>query len=453
MNLATMLKARAEEGQPIRVGLIGAGKFGAMFLAQARQTPGIHVLGIADLNPARARETCQRVGWSQEQYAAHSFDKALTTGSTFITDSNEHLIQANGLDILIEATGSPEAGIQHCLTAIEAGRHVVMVNVEADVVAGPLLANKARQAGLVYSLAYGDQPAIICEQIDWARACGFTVVSAGKGTRYHPSFHASTPDTVWQNFGLSPELAKRAGNNPKMFNSFIDGTKSSIEMTAVCNAAGLTPQPHGLGFPPASCYDLAEICKPKADGGTLSHEGTTEVVSSLHRDMRPVEHHLQIGTYVVVKAEQDYVRHCFEEYRFFPDSSCRYSAMYRPAHLIGLELGISVASIGLRGEPTGAPTGFRSDVVATAKRDLKIGETLDGEGGYCVWGKQMPAGESLRIGGLPLGLAQGVKLRKAKRAGDQVSWADVEIDESQTAVRVRREMEAVFGSDVTDRAA
>jgi predicted homoserine dehydrogenase-like protein len=169
--------------------------------------------------------------------------------------------------------------------------------------------------------------------------------------------------------------------------------------------------------------------------------------------MRPVEHHLQIGTYVVVKAEQDYVRHCFEEYRFFPDSSFRYSAMYRPAHLIGLELGISVASIGLRGEPTGAPTGFRSDVVATAKRDLKIGETLDGEGGYCVWGKQMPAGESLRIGGLPLGLAQGVKLRKAKRAGDQVSWADVEIDESQTAVRVRREMEAVFGSEVTDRAA
>jgi len=448
-----MLKAQAEEGQPIRVGLIGAGKFGAMFLAQASQTPGIHVLGIADLNPARARETCQRVGWSQEQYAARSFEEALTAGSTFVTDSNEQLIHANGLDILIEATGSPEAGIQHCLTAIGAGKHVVMVNVEADVVAGPLLARKASQAGLVYSLAYGDQPAIICEQIDWARACGFRVVSAGKGTRYHPSFHASTPDTVWQNFGLSPELAERAGNNPKMFNSFIDGTKSSIEMTAVCNAAGLTPQPHGLGFPPASCYDLAEICKPKADGGTLSHEGTTEVVSSLHRDMRPVEHHLQIGTYVVVKAEQDYVRHCFEEYRFFPDSSFRYSAMYRPAHLIGLELGISVASIGLRGEPTGVPTGFRSDVVATAKRDLKIGETLDGEGGYCVWGKQMPPGESLRIGGLPLGLAQGVKLMKAKLAGDHVSWADVEIDESQTAVRVRREMEAMFESEVRNRAA
>src|SRR3712207_1128631 len=453
MNLATMLKARAEEGQPIRVGLIGAGKFGAMFLAQARQTPGIHVLGIADLNPARARETCQRVSWSQEQFAAHSFDKALTTGSTFITDSNEQLIQANGLDILIEATGSPEAGIQHCLAAIGAGRHVVMVNVEADVVAGPLLARKARQAGLVYSLAYGDQPAIICEQIDWARACGFAVVSAGKGTRYHPSFHASTPDTVWQNFGLSPELAARAGNNPKMFNSFIDGTKSSIEMTAVCNASGLTPQPNGLGFPPASCYDLAEICKPKMDGGTLSHEGTTEVVSSLNRDMTPVEHHLQIGTYVVIKAEDEYVRHCIEEYRFYPDSSFKYSAMYRPAHLIGLELGISVASIGLRGEPTGSPTGFRSDVVATAKRDLNPGEILDGEGGYCVWGKQMPATESLRNGGLPLGLAQHVKLNTAKRAGEPICWSDVEIDHDNAAVRIRREMEAMFSSKTKNQAA
>jgi predicted homoserine dehydrogenase-like protein len=453
MNLATMLKARAEEGRPIRVGLIGAGKFGAMFLAQARLTPGMHILGISDLNPERARETCRRVGWSEEQYGAGSFDEARRTGSTFVTDSNDALIKADGLDVLIEATGNPEVGIRHCLDAIENGRHVIMVNVEADVVAGPLLAHKARQAGLVYSLAYGDQPAIICEQIDWARACGFTVVSAGKGTRYHPSFHASTPDTVWQNFGLSPELAARAGNNPKMFNSFIDGTKSSIEMTAVCNASGLTPQPNGLGFPPASCYDLAEICKPKADGGTLSHEGTTEVVSSLNRDMTPVEHHLQIGTYVVIKAEDEYVRHCIEEYRFYPDSSFKYSAMYRPAHLIGLELGISVASIGLRGEPTGSPTGFRSDVVATAKRDLKPGEVLDGEGGYCVWGKQMPATESLRIGGLPLGLAQNVKLKTAKRAGEPVCWSDVEIDHDNAAVRIRREMEAMFSSKTKSEAA
>lgn len=444
MNLWSKLKERAEAGRPIRVGMIGAGKFGAMFLAQARLTPGIQILGISDLNPERARQALRRTGWSDEQFAARDFADALKSGSTFITDDSDALIRAQGLDILIEATGNPEAGIHHALLAIENGRHLIMVNVEADVVAGPLLARKARQAGLVYSLAYGDQPAIICEQIDWARACGFTVVSAGKGTRYHPSFHQSTPDTVWENFGLSPEIAKKAGNNPKMFNSFIDGTKSGIEMTAVCNAAGLTPQPNGLAFPPSSCEQLAEICKPKSEGGTLALEGTTEVVSSLNRDMSPVPNHLQIGTYVVVKGENDFVRLCIEEYRFFPDKSFKYSAMFRPAHLIGLELGISVASIGLRGEATGSPTEFRSDVVATTKRDLKAGEMLDGEGGYCVWGKQVPAAESLRIGGLPLGLAQNVKLKRDKKLGEPVLWSDVEIDETSQAVKIRREMEAAF---------
>ena len=441
MNLAQMLAARAEAGRPVRVGIIGAGKFGAMFLAQARLTPGLHVLGIADLDVERARATCRRTGWPDESFAAQDFDDAMRSGATRIVDDASALLAADGLEVVVEATGNPTAGIRHCLAAIEHGRHIIMVNVEADAVAGPLLARKAKAAGVLYSLAYGDQPAIICEQVDWARACGFEVVSAGKGTRYHPSFHASTPDNVWERFGITPEIAARGGMNPKMYCSFIDGSKSGIEMTAVCNATGLTPQPDGLSFPPASCYELAQICKPEADGGTLAHAGTTEVVSSINRDLSPVQHHLQVGTYVVVKASHEYVRNCIEEYGFLPDQTFRYSAMYRPTHLIGLELGISVASIALRGEATGAPTGFRSDTVATAKRDLAAGEILDGEGGYCVWGKQMSAARSLELGGLPLGLAHDVKLRNAKKAGEQLTWSDVEIDEGSLAVRVRREME------------
>ena len=443
MNLADMLQQRSAAGRPVRVGLIGAGKFAGMYLAQARHTPGVHIMAIADLSRDRAREACRRAGWPKERFSAGSFEDARTSGATFITDSVEGLIAAAGLEIVIEATGSPEAGIRHCLLAIEEGRHILMVNVEADVVAGPLLAARARQAGLIYNLAWGDQPAIICEHVDWARACGFEVVCAGKGTRYHPSFHASTPETVWENFGFSPELSEKLGNNPKIFNSF-DGTKSAIEMTAVCNATGLIPQPTGLGFPPASAYELADICKPRADGGTLAHEGTTEVVSCLHRDMRLVEHHIQHGTYVVVKAEDEFVRDCIRESRLLPDSTGWYAAMYRPIHMVGLELGISVASIALRGEPTGFPTGFRSDVVAVAKRDLKAGEILDGEGGYCVWGKQMPAADSMRLGGLPLGLAQNVKLKTDSRAGAPLRWSDVEINEDQLAVRMRREMEAKF---------
>lgn len=446
MNLHSMLKARAAEGNPVRVGLIGAGKFGTMFLAQARATVGMHIVGIADLNPEQAKANCQRAGWSAEQLSASTLSEAWASGKTCVSEEAEALIQLDGLEVLIEATGNPEAGIEHCLKAIENGRHVVMVNVEADVVAGPLLAQKAQAAGVCYSLAYGDQPSLVCEHVDWARACGFRVACAGKGTRYHPDFHQSTPETIWANYGLDSEVAERGGMNPKMFNSFIDGTKSGIEMSAICNATGLTPQPDGLGFPPATRFELAEVCKPQEFGGTVAHSGTTEVVSSLYRNRESVPNHLQMGTYVVIEADTDYVKHCFEEYYMLPDASFRFAALYRPTHLIGLELGISVASVALRNEPTGCPNGFRADVAATAKRDLRAGEILDGEGGFTVWGKQTPAEVSLREGYLPLGLSGDVKLLRDVPQGERLRWDDVEFDPTRHAVRIRREMEAAFGT-------
>ena len=445
MNLHNMLKARAAEGNPVRIGLIGAGKFGAMFLAQARTTTGMHIVGIADLNPEQAKVNCLRTGWSEEQLAASNLSDARSSGKTCILEDSDALIRHDGLEVLIEATGDPAAGIAHCLNAIENGRHIVMVNVEADVVAGPLLAQKAKDAGVCYSLAYGDQPSLVCEHVDWAQACGFRVVCAGKGTRYHPDFHDSTPETVWENFGWTPEFAERGGMNPKMFNSFIDGTKSGIEMTASCNATGLTPQPDGLGFPPSPRMELAEVCKPQEFGGTLTHSGTTEVVSSLDRDLQAVPNHLQMGTYVVIEADTDYVKHCFEEYYMLPDSSFQFAALYRPIHLIGLELGISVASVVLRNDPTGTPTGFRSDVAATAKRNLRAGEILDGEGGFTVWGKQTPTEVSLREGYLPLGLSGNVKLLREVPQGERLRWQDVEMDLTSPVVCIRREMEAAFG--------
>jgi len=449
MNLSRLLAARAEAGEPVRAGIIGAGKFGTMFLAQARLTTGLQVLGIADLDVAKAKTNCRGAGWSEEQLAAPDLDSAAKTGATHVGGDAQALLSHPALEVLIEATGDARIGIRHCLAAIDNGKHVIMVNVEADVVAGPLMARRAERAGVVYSLAWGDQPALIAEHVDWARACGFSVVCAGKGTRYHPDFHRSTPDTVWDNFHFGRETAERGGMNPKMFNSFIDGTKSGIEMTAVCNATGLTPQPDGLSFPPCSQGELAEVLKPKAAGGCTNHAGTTEVVSSLHRDMTPVENDLMMGTYVVIEGDNDYVRHCFEEYRMLPDASFHYAALYRPTHMIGLELGISVASAALRGEPTGSPTGFRSDVVACAKRPLKKGEMLDGEGGYMVWGKQVPASESLAMGGLPLGLAGEVALTRDIAEGELLTWSDAAIDDSDAAVRVRREMEAAFGRSNT----
>jgi len=445
MNLHAKLLERAAAGRPVTVGLIGAGKFGTMFLAQACRTPGLHVVGVADLNVTRARDQLRTAGWDAAAYAATSHAEALKTRGTHVGADAEALIAFPEIEVIIEATGVPEAGIRHAGAAIAHGKHIVMVNVEADALAGPLLARRARAAGVVYSLAWGDQPALICEHVDWARACGFKVIAAGKGTRYHPTYHQSTPDTLWDILDQYLQIKDRSSINPKMFNSFIDGTKSGIEMSAVCNATGLVPQSEGLSFPPATRFELAEICKPKSDGGVLEKAGVTEVTSSVYRDGRDVPHHLALGTYVVFEGESDYARRCFKEYAMLPDTSGKYAALYRPIHMIGLELGISVASAALRREPTGAPTGFRSDVVATAKRDLKAGEMLDGEGGFCVWGKQTPAERSLERGLLPLGLAHDVRLKRDIAAGEQLCWSDVAYAADDSAVKVRREMEAAFG--------
>ena len=445
MNLHALLLEREASGHPVTVGLIGAGKFGTMFLAQARLTRGMRVLAVADLDPARARRQLRTAGWDDEAVGATSLGEALAGGRTHVTQDAEAVIAFPEIEVIVEATGVPGAGIRHALSAIAHGKHIVMVNVEADVLAGPLLARKAKTAGVVYSLAWGDQPALICEHVDWARACGFTVIAAGKGTRYEPHYHRSTPDTVWDILDKYLSISDRNSINPKMFNSFVDGTKSGIEMTAVCNATGLVPQSDGLGFPPATRFELADVCKPKAAGGTLEKAGVTEVTSSVYRDGRDVPHHLALGTYVVFEGESEYARRCFNEYAMLPDKTGRYAALYRPIHMIGLELGISVASVALRKEPTGAPTGFRSDVAATAKRTLKSGEVLDGEGGFCVWGKQIPAARSLAQGLLPLGLAHQVKLKRDIAEGECLRWSDVAYDENDFAVKVRREMEAAFG--------
>jgi predicted homoserine dehydrogenase-like protein len=445
MNLFARLTEREAIGRPIRIGLIGAGKFGTMFLTQVRRTAGMHLVGLADLDVARAKSQLASAGWDAAQYAATSLGDALKARRTFVADDADALVACPDIDVIVEATGDPKTGIRFALKAIEHGKHIVMVNVEADALAGPLLARKARAAGVVYSLAWGDQPALICEQVDWARACGFKVISAGKGTRYHPTYHRSNPDTVWEILDKYLKIDDRKSINPKMFNSFIDGTKSGIEMTAVCNATGLKPQTNGLGFPPASRFELADVCKPKAEGGALEMTGVTEVVSSVDREERDIPHHLAMGTFVVFEGESEYARRCFREYHLMPDQSGRYAALYRPTHMIGLELGISVASVALRGEPTGTPVDFHSDVVATAKRDLKAGEMLDGEGGFCVWGKQAPAQASLDAGYLPLGLAHQVRLKRDLAEGEMLRWSDVDYDASDLAVRVRREMEAAFG--------
>jgi predicted homoserine dehydrogenase-like protein len=434
MSLHRLARDRAAAEKPVKVGLIGAGKFGSMFLNQVPTMPGVEIAVIADLDPDRARQACRTVGWDAARIARTRF---ITGGAEACADP--------AVEVVVEATGNPPAGIAHARAAAASGKHIVMVNVEADVLAGPLLAAEARAKGTVYSLAYGDQPALTCELVDWARACGFEVVAAGKGTKYLPEYHAVTPNDVWAHYGLTPEEAKRGGMNPQMFNSFLDGTKSAIEMAAIANATGLAVPRDGLLFPPCGVDDLPQVLRGAAAGGALEADGVVEVVSSLERDGRPVFRDLRWGVYAVLKAPNEYARTCFKEYGLKTDASGWYAAMYKPYHLIGLELGMSVLSAALRGEPTGQATGWRGDVAAVAKRALRAGEMLDGEGGYTVWGKLIPAERSLTEGVLPIGLAHKVSLTRDVAAGAVVRWADVDVPDSE-AVRVRRDMERRFAA-------
>lgn len=429
MNLSAMLAERVAAGRPLRVGLIGAGKFGSMILAQAQHIEGLHIVGVADLDLAKARGSLARVHWPEARYGAASLDEALAQGSTHLTEEAAALFACEQIECVIEATGHPLAGTRHALAAIDAGKHVVMVNVEADVMCGAVLAERARRAGVVYSMAYGDQPAAMCELVDWVKSCGFELVASGKGMNFCPSYRYSTPDTVWDYFDFSPEQVASGDFNPKMYNSFTDGTKAAIEMAAVANATGLDCPVEGLAFPPCGLQDLAEVFKPEADGGRLEKAGIVDIAASRETDGRVVLNNIQYGMFVTFKAPNEYTRQCFDQYGLMTDKSGWYGSMWRPFHLIGLETAVSVLSACLRGEPTGASRVFRADAVAASKGNFQAGEWLDGEGGFKVWAKAIPAKVSVAANALPIGLAHHVKLKRSIGIDQVVSLDDVEIVE------------------------
>ncbi|MCV3273323.1 NAD(P)H-dependent oxidoreductase [Roseobacter sinensis] len=426
MNLARLGLEADQRGAPVKAGLVGSGKFGSMFLSQVPSISGLEVTAVADLDPQGARNACRTVGWEEDRI-----------GATEFLEDGAALAELDQVDVVIEATGDPRAGIAHAEAAIRSGKHLVMVNVEADVLAGPVLSREAEAAGVCYSMAYGDQPALVAEMVDWARATGFSVTAAGKGTKYLPSYHSVTPDDVWAHYGLTPEEARAAGMNPQMFNSFLDGTKSAIEMVAIANACGLDVPQNGLTFPPCGVDDLAHILRPQEVGGQLSKRGMVETVSSLERDGRPVFRDLRWGVYVVLEAPNDYAAACFRQYGLPTDTTGRFAAMYKPFHLIGLELSVSVLSVGLRHEPTGCARDMRGTVAAVAKRRLNAGEILDGEGGSCAWGRALPCARAGTA--LPIGLAHRVRLKKDVEIGELISVEHVDLAENDPALALYRE--------------
>ena len=414
MFLEKKINELIDNKKTVNVTLIGAGKFGSMFLSQAPYTKGLNVFTICDLNIDKAKKACREVGWSEDQI-----------NNIIFTEDFEKGINNDEVDVVVEATGHPSSGIKHARTCFKYGKHVIMVNVEADVLAGPSLSAEANSAEVVFSMAYGDQPSLTLEIIEWARASGFKVTAAGKGTKYMPEYHYSTPKTVWDHYGLTSDEAEKAGMNSKMFNSFLDGTKSSLEMSAIANASGLNVPNTGLLFPPCGMDDLASLLKEKNKGGILEKNEQVEVVSSLERDGRPVFKDLRWGVYAVLQAPNDYAASCFKQYGMNTDQSGEFSAMYKPFHLIGMELNTSIFSAALLKLPTGQTKYFKGDVVSVSKRNLKKGEKLDGEGGFTVWGKLIPASTSLNLQALPIGLANDMYLKNDIDKDKILTWNDV----------------------------
>ena len=417
----------------VNVTLIGAGKFGSMFLSQAPYTKGLNVFTICDLNIDRAKKACREVGWNEDRI-----------NNVIFTEDFEKAINNDEVDVVVEATGHPSSGIKHARECFKYGKHVIMVNVEADVLAGPSLSEEANSAEVVFSMAYGDQPSLTLEIIEWARASGFKVTAAGKGTKYMPEYHYSTPKTVWDHYGLTSDEAEKAGMNSKMFNSFLDGTKSSLEMSAIANASGLNVPTNGLLFPPCGMDDLASLLKEKNKGGILEKSEQVEVVSSLERDGSPVFKDLRWGVYAVLQAPNEYAASCFKQYGMNTDQSGEFSAMYKPFHLIGMELNTSIFSAALLKLPTGQTKYFKGDVVSVSKRNLKKGEKLDGEGGFTVWGKLIPASTSLNLKALPIGLANDMYLKNDINKDKIITWNDVEFDSNDEIINYRHQMENKF---------
>jgi len=450
MNLARDLARREETGRPVRVALIGAGKFGTMILAQLRLTRGVRLAVLADLDPERALAAAERAGWVRAAFAvgrdAGAANDVIGRGQVALVADGEVAAQCD-VDIVIEATGHEEAGATHALRAIEAGRHVIMVTVEADVVVGPMLARKAKANGVLYSLACGEQPAISCELVDWARACGFRVVAAGKGTKFLPEYRRSTPETAFKHYGFTPQQIAAGGFNPKMFNSFLDGTKSAIEMVAVVNATGLAVPDAGLSFAPCPADKLATLLRPKAVGGILDGEGYVDVVSCMNGDGSFVDGNLRWGVFVVFASDDPYATRCFDEYGLSIDPTGQYAAMWRPYHLIGLEVGITIANIAVRGEPTGTPSwGPLAEVVCATRAPLRAGDIVDGEGGFAAYGLIATAERARSQRLVPMGLAHGLKLTRDLPADHPIGEADVTFDERTTLWRLRREQDRVFGA-------
>ena len=445
---STLLAQRAAEGRPIRVGIIGTGKFGAGLVAQISQMKGIETSVIADINLAHAKHayTSSGVAESDIQIAetANAIDDAIQRGQPTIVPDGMLVTRAELVEVVVEATGIPEVGARLAYEAITHNKHVVMVNVEADVTVGSILRRLADSAGVVYTQVDGDQPAATMNIVDWATTLGFEIVAAGRGTIFFDDDREGIPDTVPERFGFSPEMMERRTINLKMFNSFRDGSKAQIEMTALANAAGLVPDVRGMHEPSVNLADIPRQFSLKEEGGLLSRHGVVELANSVASDGKTMlPDPLKMGVFVVVRTEHSFTQEDLVSYHLHPGGDGKNFLLYRPYHLVAVTAPMSIVKAALFGQPTAStsPTPT-AETITIAKQHLETGETLDGSGGYTVNGLIEKATIAKAENLLPLGLAYGVKLKQDVPAGAVITYDMVDLNPDSFIYKLRQLQDA-----------
>ncbi len=435
-----MMLERLSNSEPVRVGVIGAGMFGTQLVSQLQHALGMKPCIVADKVLERAYKAYELAGVSRSRIkyvkTAEEADRAIGEGVPAVTDDSGVLIDSC-IDTVVEATGDTLVGAFHAYRAILAKKNIVMVNVETDALLGPLLKRMADSSGVVYSLAYGDQPAIIVEHYEWARTLGLEVVAAGRGAAYTPERRRKTPDDIMREPGWFSEYSRRFREafgtelNPVMYNSFMDGTKPAVECAAVSNSTGLVPDVDGMHFASADLLEIPDVLSLREFGGVLENEHVVETVSSIYPDGRRAANDITFGTFVVFRAPNDYLKECMRHYNVILGKKSGNAILYRYVHMVGIEVPYTIAKIALYREPTGAPIGHYSDVACAAKRKLEKGTVIDAcGGGYTIYGYLVKATTMKRRNLLPLGLAKGAKLKRDVSADELITFEDVELPTS-----------------------
>jgi predicted homoserine dehydrogenase-like protein len=431
-GLSVDLERRLNQAKaPIRVGLVGSGEMGTDIVTQCDHMTGITVAAIAEINVEAAKRALQIAGRPPESFAfvetAADFDRALSAGKTAITQDAQLVCRNNRIDVVIDATGKPAVGAEIGLVAMEHGKHLIMMNVEADVTIGTYLAAEARRMGVVYTLGAGDEPSSCMELINFVTGLGYPIVAAGKG-KNNPLNIEATPDQYM-------DEAKRRNMNPRMLVEFVDGSKTMVEMAAIANATGLVPDLPGMHGPAATLDQLEKVLCPVSDGGVLSKKGVVDY--SIGKGVAP-------GVFVVAEMAHPRLRERMHDLKL---GAGPYYTFYRPYHLTSLEVPLSCARAVLYGTSDMVPLARPSaEVCAVAKKDLVPGDKLDAIGEYTYRAWIMTYGEAQKARAVPCGLLEKGKVTKAIKKGELLTYANCAVDEGAGIVRLRKRQDELLAA-------